>query len=125
MLKEILLIGLGGGAGSILRYLASRVTVRAGLITFPVATLAVNVLGCFLIGVLVGASLRAGLGAPQKALLVTGFCGGFTTFSAFSLESLQMYQAGSYVMLAVYVAVSVVVGFAAVWAGMALTSHLS
>jgi CrcB protein len=117
MLKEILLIGLGGGAGSILRYLASRVTVRAGLVTFPVATLAVNVLGCFLIGVLVGASLRAGLGAPQKALLVTGFCGGFTTFSAFSLESLQMYQAGSYAMLALYVAVSVMVGFAAVWAG--------
>ncbi|MDR0414969.1 MAG: fluoride efflux transporter CrcB [Prevotellaceae bacterium] len=122
-MKELLLIGLGGGAGSVLRYLVSRATARAGTLAFPVATLAVNVLGCFLTGVLVGALLRAGwMGAPQKALLVTGFCGGFTTFSAFSLESVQLYTAGSYAMLAVYVAASVVAGFASVLAGMALTS---
>jgi CrcB protein len=121
MVKEILLIGLGGGAGSILRYLAVRVAARAGWLAFPAATFAVNVLGCFLIGVLAGTSLRAGwVDAPQKALLMTGFCGGFTTFSAFSLENVQLYQAGSYAMLALYVAASVVVGFAAVWAGMAI-----
>jgi CrcB protein len=96
---------------------------KAELPTFPAATFAVNVLGCFLIGLLAGASLRAGwMDAPKKALLITGFCGGFTTFSAFSLENLQMYQLGSYAMLAVYVAASVAVGLAAVWAGMALTS---
>ncbi|MDR2813117.1 MAG: fluoride efflux transporter CrcB [Prevotellaceae bacterium] len=123
MVKEILFAGLGGGAGSILRYLASRVTAKAAAFTFPVATFAVNVLGCFLAGALAGASLRAGwMGAPQRALLVTGFCGGFTTFSAFSLENVQMYQAGSYAMLAVYVAASVAAGFAAVWVGVALTS---
>ncbi|MDR1342646.1 MAG: fluoride efflux transporter CrcB [Prevotellaceae bacterium] len=123
MVKEILLVGLGGGAGSILRYLASRATAKAGVVAFPAATLAVNVLGCFLIGVLVGASLRTGwMDAPMKALLVTGFCGGFTTFSAFSLENVQMYQAGSYATLALYVAASVAVGFAAVWAGMKLAS---
>ncbi|MDR1416919.1 MAG: fluoride efflux transporter CrcB [Prevotellaceae bacterium] len=121
MVKELLLVGLGGGAGSILRYLASRVTAKAGLLSFPAATLAVNVLGCFLMGVLVGMSLRAGwMDTAKKALLVTGFCGGFTTFSAFSLENVQLYQAGSYAALALYAAASIVAGFAAVWVGMAM-----
>ncbi|MDR0566778.1 MAG: fluoride efflux transporter CrcB [Prevotellaceae bacterium] len=119
MIKEILLVGLGGGAGSILRYLAARVAAKAGWLAFPAATLAVNVLGCFLMGALAGASLRAGwMDAPQKSLLMAGFCGGFTTFSAFSLENVQLYQAGSYATLALYAAASVAAGFAAVWAGM-------
>lgn len=121
MVKEMLLVGLGGGAGSILRYLAARVAAKAGWLAFPVATFAVNVLGCFLMGVLAGASLRAGwMEAPQKALLMAGFCGGFTTFSAFSLENVQLYQSGSYAVLAAYAAASVAAGVAAVWVGMAI-----
>jgi CrcB protein len=119
MLKELFWVGLGGGAGSILRYLTSKlVTWKIGAVNFPLATFIVNITGCFLIGLLIGLSLRNQvLSTSMKLLLITGFCGGFTTFSTFSAENLQMYEAGNYGTLALYTLSSIVLGLLAVWGG--------
>jgi CrcB protein len=124
MIKQLLLVGLGGGIGSMLRFLISRLTAKAGSFSFPIATLIVNVLGCLLIGILIGLSLKnQWMDANVKAALIAGFCGGFTTFSAFSLENLQMYQAGNYTGLVLYVLASLITGFAAVWIGLIWTNY--
>ncbi|GHT41711.1 putative fluoride ion transporter CrcB [Bacteroidia bacterium] len=122
MIKQILLVGLGGGIGSIVRFLTSHLTAKILSSHFPVATLLVNLLGCLLIGVLIGLSFKnQWLDMNMRALLITGFCGGFTTFSAFSLENVQMYQAGNYTGLIFYTLASVIIGFAAVWIGLTFT----
>ena len=122
MIKEVLLVGLGGGVGSMLRYLTSRfIPNKIGSFSFPVATFTVNIIGCLLIGLLIGLSLKHHLlNDHAKLLLVVGFCGGFTTFSTFSMENFQMYEAGNYLGLTLYVLLSVIIGFLAVWAGMSL-----
>ncbi|GHT23081.1 putative fluoride ion transporter CrcB [Bacteroidia bacterium] len=122
MMKQILLVGLGGGVGSILRFLASKWLVQSDRCGFPLATFAVNVVGCLLIGLLIGWSQRHNaLGGDMRALLVAGFCGGFTTFSTFSLENVQLVQSGQYGTLLVYVLATLIIGFAAVYAGFLLT----
>jgi CrcB protein len=121
MIKQILLVGLGGGVGSILRYLVSWFTIKAGCVAMPVATLAVNLFGCFLIGLFAGWAVRQNpFDDTMRLLLMTGFCGGFTTFSAFSLENMQLFHSGHYLMLALYVAASLVFGFVAVGIGLFL-----
>ena len=114
MLGNILLVAAGGAVGSVCRYLLSSVHVAS----FPWGTLTVNVLGSLLIGLLAGLSGRGILSPELKLLLVTGFCGGFTTFSTFASESLGMMKAGEVLTAAVYVGVSVTVGILAVWGGM-------
>jgi CrcB protein len=123
MIKQLLLVGLGGGIGSMLRFLTSYFTATKTIaFSFPLATLIVNVLGCLLIGILMGLSLKYHwMDATMKPLLITGFCGGFTTFSAFSLENWQMYQAGHYTVLTFYILAGILLGFAAVWAGLLFT----
>jgi CrcB protein len=120
MLKELFWVGLGGGIGSILRYLTSKLASwKIGTVNFPLATFIVNIAGCFLIGLLIGLSLKNQvLSTNMKLLLITGFCGGFTTFSTFSSENLQMYEAGNYGTLAVYILGSIILGLLAVWGGM-------
>jgi CrcB protein len=122
MIKEIILVGLGGGAGSILRYLVSWVMGRWAVFGFPAATFLVNVVGCLLIGLLSGVAVRGGgLPTDVRLLLVAGFCGGFTTFSAFSQENVQLFQSGQYLSLALYVSASMVCGFLAVVVGLLIT----
>ncbi|GHT48949.1 putative fluoride ion transporter CrcB [Bacteroidia bacterium] len=123
MIKQILLVGLGGGVGSILRFLASKWLMQSDKCGFPLATFLVNVLGCLLIGVLIGGAYRQNaLDADMRALLVAGFCGGFTTFSTFSLENVQLFQAGQYGTLLLYVFATLIIGFAAVYAGFYLVA---
>jgi CrcB protein len=110
-----LLVGIGGAAGSILRYLVSVAAHSALGAGFPWGTLAVNALGSAAIGAL--ASL--GLGHNQWLLLVTGLLGGFTTFSAFSLEAAQLWQRAPW-LAALYVAASLGGGFAGFAAGQGL-----
>ncbi len=114
MLKEVFFVGLGGFAGSVLRYLAGRMLNAS----FPWGTMAVNVAGCLLIGLLCALAERGNLASPALRLLLTvGFCGGFTTFSAFMGENLAMLRAGEILPFVLYTTGSFVLGLAAVWLG--------
>ena len=117
MIRNLLLVALGGAAGSVLRYLLSNINT-----SFPWGTFAVNVLGSFLIGLLVGLMSKGVLSPEMKLLLVTGFCGGFTTFSTFANESFSMMKAGDVLLTALYVGASVIIGILAVWGGMTLSN---
>ena len=106
----LVLIALGGAAGSVARYLLGGAIQRSSHATFPFGTLAVNVIGCIAVGLL----WRAFMGDPReqqlRAALVVGFCGGFTTFSTFSIEAVALMQGGAWVKASVYVLTSVVAG---------------
>lgn len=118
MLKSFLLVGVGGMIGSMLRYFFS-VVVKPS--SFPYATFAVNIIGCLLIGLIMGISIKNGqLNGSYKLFLATGLCGGFTTFSAFSIECMHMLQDERYLPAAVYIALSIVLGLAATFAGLQL-----
>ncbi len=117
MIRNLLLVALGGAVGSVLRYLLSCINT-----SFPWGTFAVNILGSLLIGILVGLVSKGVLSPEMKLLMVTGFCGGFTTFSTFANESFGMMKAGDVLQMALYVGVSVVIGILAVWGGMALSN---
>lgn len=115
MLKEILLVGTGGFAGSVCRYLVSLGVASLPLsTTFPVSTFSVNALGSLLIGFLMSLTSHNWL----IFIGVVGFCGGFTTSSTFSVESLAMLRAGQWMVASVYILLSVVVCVAAVATGM-------
>lgn len=119
MFKTIILIAIGGSVGSVLRYLTSLFVNKYFASAFPLATFIANVLGCFLIGFIIGMLNKHQLAdTPLKWLLVTGFCGGFTTFSAFGFENVSLMQSGNAAMAFAYVAASVVAGLAAVWLGL-------
>ena len=113
-----LLIALGGAAGSLLRYLVGGAVQRMSASGFPVGTMVVNVSGCFIIGVLVRQFLNLQLSPELRALLIVGFCGGFTTFSTFSAETLGLIEGGEYGRAAGYVVLSVTLCLAATLAGM-------
>jgi CrcB protein len=119
MLKNILLVFFGGGMGSVLRYLCSHIERRLYPdIVFPISTFFVNIVGCFLIGILIGITTRGGiLDEKTQLMLVVGFCGGFTTFSAFAAENIKMLENGNYLLFALYIAGSVAGGLLAMWGG--------
>ena len=119
MIRNFLLVALGGAGGSVLRYMLSNINT-----SFPWGTFAVNVLGSFLIGLLVGLMSKGVLSPEMKLLLVTGFCGGFTTFSTFANESFSMMKAGDALQMALYLAASVVIGILAVWLGMSISETI-
>ena len=106
MIRELMAVGFGGAAGSIVRYLLSG-GILAGqtLLGFLAGTFTVNAAGSLLIGILLEASVSETLGW----LLIVGFCGGFTTFSAFSADTVRLLRAGCYNAAAIYVALSVAV----------------
>ena len=121
MLKQFLLVGLGGAAGSMLRFLVSVLTAKYYAAAFPLATFLINLLGCFLIGVFIGWFGHSGqLNQHLRLLLVTGFCGGYTTFSTFSAENLNLLQSGHHLTAFGYMATSIVAGILAVWCGLSI-----
>lgn len=111
MMKDILLVGIGSFAGGVLRYWVSLMMRGAGG-GFPWGTFTVNILGCLLIGLLWGWGSRS-LSPQMMLLLSVGLCGGFTTFSTFSRESLALLQGGSYLLFTLYVAGSILLGIGA------------
>ena len=116
-MKNLVYIFIGGGLGSVLRFAVSTYSQKFYTFkSFPIGTFAVNMLGCLLMGVLI--SLLARADSSVKYLLITGFCGGFTTFSAFSAENVSLWQNGNYFILLSYILLSVFIGIAAVYAGM-------
>ena len=115
MFKNFLLVGLGGALGSMLRYaFYLAITVKQ----FPLSTFAVNIIGSFIIGAVLALSLKDDLFLNNwKLFLATGICGGFTTFSAFSLENITLLQNEKYFIALVYIVSSIVLGIAAAWLG--------
>jgi fluoride exporter len=120
-MKPILIIGIGGAFGSICRYLAQVYIGKYTSLTFPTGTLVVNLTGCFLIGILFGlGSKYAWMTMEWRLFLITGICGGYTTFSSYSLDSITLLRHGNYTYFFVYVLGSVVFGLLATVAGAAL-----
>lgn len=116
-MKAILLVFLGGGLGSALRYGVYRMMLLAGYSSF-FGTLAVNTAGSLLLGLLLGYSLKdAQLQGNLLLFLATGFCGGFTTFSTFSVENQAFLRSGDYFTFALYAFGSLALGIIAVTAG--------
>lgn len=121
-MKPLLVIGLGSAIGGISRYLAQVYIGKYTTLTFPVGTLVVNITGCFLIGILFGLSAKyAWMTLEWRLFLITGICGGYTTFSSFSLESITLLRQGTYLYFILYVFGSLTVGLLATVAGTAVT----
>lgn len=121
----LFLIAVGGAAGSLLRYLVGGMVQRTSASGFPVGTLFVNVAGCLLIGIFVRFLLNMQTSTEMRALLVVGFCGGFTTFSTFSFETAGLIEGGEYARAATYIVGSVVLCIAATFAGMAAAGAIA
>ena len=119
-MKTLLLVFFGGGIGSVLRYLTSIATAKYYNGSFPISTLFVNLIGCFLIGLAIGMFEKMYVSPDMKFLFITGFCGGFTTFSAFSMESISLIQNQQTAIAITYILLSVFLGLIAVWAGLFL-----
>jgi CrcB protein len=122
----IVLVGAGGFIGASTRYAVGRwVNDLAGNPNFPYGTLAVNVVGCLLIGVLGGlAATRTVIGVDVRAFLMMGILGGFTTFSAFGLETIELIRRGDLFVGVTNVALSVALSLVAVWAGLKIADSV-
>ena len=119
-LPMIMLVAVGGAAGSVLRYLIGLATVAAWGSGFPWGTILINIAGSFLIGLVGAATLEGGMlpdSPALRAFVMVGLCGGFTTFSSFSLQTLELVRGGRASLALLNVALSVVLCFAAVAAG--------
>ncbi len=110
MLKTITLVGIGGAIGSILRYLVSTGIQNKFLSSFPYGTLCVNISGCFLIGIVYALATRGNVSPEWRFFLATGICGGYTTFSTFSYESLTLLRENELFYAGTYIAASVILG---------------
>jgi CrcB protein len=124
MSMTLLHVALGGALGAVARYLTGLAALRLMGPGFPWGTLAVNTLGAFAMGLVVVALAHWGQ-TRLAPLLMTGFLGGFTTFSAFSLDALTLWERGEPLSAAVYVAASVVLSLAAIFAGLTLARSLT
>ena len=121
MIKTILLIGIGGAIGSILRYFTSVFVQKYYASAFPLATFITNVIGCFLIGLLVGLLDKNQMADSNlKWFLITGFCGGYTTFSVFGYENFSLVQGSNSAVALLYIGASIFIGLLAVWCGISL-----
>jgi fluoride exporter len=121
MLTNYILVALGGAAGAVCRFGCAQIAGTKS--TFPYTTLLINIGGSFLIGMLFGLQQQGRLNEKYWALLAIGLCGGFTTFSAFSLENMALLQQQKWGLFILYATCSVVVCFLAVSAGYRLLNN--
>jgi len=123
-MKSFLLVFFGGGLGSGLRYLVS-IAMNQYSKVLPFGTFTVNIVGCLLIGLILGYAQKDNtLTSNQTLLLVTGFCGGFTTFSAFANENFELIKNGEIFNFSVYSISSIVIGIVAVFVGLYFSKNI-
>ena len=123
-MKDFILVFFGGGLGSGLRYLVT-IAMKQYSKVLPFGTFTVNILGCLLIGLILGYAQKENtLTSNQTLLLATGFCGGFTTFSAFANENLELIKNGEIFNFSVYSVSSIVVGIIAVFVGLYFSKNI-
>jgi len=103
---NLVYVFIGGGLGSISRYVLSRLLSLSGL-SFPLGTLVANILASFLLGVLMALAMQGSVSDRNKLILMTGFCGGFSTFSTFSADNFTLLESGSYALLILNILLSV------------------
>ena len=118
-MMNYILVFIGGGLGSICRYGISDFLSKYGY-NFPVATLVANIISCIILGFLVGLSMKAESSQVQKFLLMTGFCGGFSTFSTFTNETFQLLQANQYLYALANVGISIFICLVCIGVGVKL-----
>jgi CrcB protein len=124
-MRQLFFVFIGGGLGSVLRYIIGRYLNYTGS-GFPLGTFTANILGSLLIGIIIGLAAKNNtLSQNQTLLLATGFCGGFTTFSTFAYENHVLFKSGDFTSFALYTFASFIVAFLAVFAGMYLSRMLS
>ncbi|BDW93120.1 fluoride efflux transporter CrcB [Muricauda ruestringensis] len=122
-MKQALLVFLGGGFGSVLRYLVSK-PLNSISQNFFIGTFTVNILGCLIIGLVLGFSAKGDILSENNSLLLaTGFCGGFTTFSAFAFEKHTFLKSGDYLNFAIYMMASIILGILSVVLGLWLAKQ--
>lgn len=120
-MKAFIIVAMGSGLGGALRYGMQLVIQRINPSVFPLGTLLVNITGCLLIGIFFSLAEKSHVISPEmKLLLITGFCGGFTTFSAFSIDNISLFNSGYLLQFFLYMAGSVLIGIAATLLGMYL-----
>ena len=123
-MKQLILVFIGGGVGSSLRYWISKY-LNSAETGIPYGTFAANIIGSFIIGIVLGLALKNNSVSQNTVLLVaTGFCGGFTTFSTFAYENHIFLKSGDFLSFALYTLGSFVIGFAAVFLGMFLVKFI-
>ena len=124
-MKSVLFVALGGALGSVARFKLSGLVLHHTIEwKFPLGTFLINVLGCCVIGLLAGLSVKDDLFSPEARLfLFTGICGGFTTFSAFGLETFYLLRKDEFLVAGSYVGLSVLCGILALWAGFSFIPH--
>lgn len=123
-MKQLLIVFFGGGVGSICRYWISKHISHHFETSFPLGTLAVNILGCFLIGIILAIIERYRWHPASTLLLATGFCGGFTTFSSFAYENILLLNQENYGAFIIYTISSLILGFLATFLGLILIKNL-
>lgn len=116
-MKEILYVGAGSAAGGLLRYYTGKLLTLISPYPFPLGTFVINILGSLLIGYVYGMASKGTTHPGLFLILTTGFCGGFTTFSAFSMENILLLKNGQYMTAGLYITASVVLGLLACLAG--------
>lgn len=123
-MKILLAIGTGSFIGGIFRYLLSQFIQAKFLTTYPFGTLGVNIIGCFLIGIVFGLSDKGNLTQEWRLFLATGLLGGFTTFSAFSNETVSMFRDGQLWYATAYITSSILFGLIATFTGISIIKLL-
>lgn len=121
MYRYLVYVIVGSSFGGVARYLSQEFVQKRFPSFIPLSTLSVNIIGSFIIGIIYALAERSKISAEVRILLATGFCGGFTTFSSFAFENVKLLQDGEFFNTALYIVLSLVIGFVAVYLGILFT----